>query len=215
MNVVDVFCGRKCMSQNFKSNNHKVLSIDWDKQHNPDICKNILDISVDEIRSFFNYEQIDYMHMSPDCTTYSLAAISHHRNKDRSPKTEKAKEADKVRIHILKLLDDLKPTFFTIENPRATLRTYPEMQDLAKKYFFTTITYCQYGDTRMKPTDIWHNIPTLQLKPPCKNGDLCHVRAPRGSKTGTQGLKGSVERSMIPEQLCNDIYDAIIKSVEK
>ena len=35
----------------------------------------------------------------------------------------------------------------------------------------------------------------------------CHERAPRGSKTGTQGLKGSKERSVIPERLCEHIVD--------
>ena len=70
-----------------------------------------------------------------------------------------------------------------------------------------TVTYCQYGDTRMKPTDIWTNHPNPQFKPMCKNGDLCHVPAPRGSKTGTQGLKNSRERSVIPKQLCQHIVD--------
>lgn len=70
-----------------------------------------------------------------------------------------------------------------------------------------TITYCQYGDTRMKPTDIWTNHPNPKFLPPCKNGDPCHVSAPRGAKTGTQGLKSAVERSRIPEALCEHIVD--------
>lgn len=60
-----------------------------------------------------------------------------------------------------------------------------------------TVTYCQYGDTRMKPTDIWTNHPDPRFKPMCKNGDSCHVPAPRGSKTGTQGLKNSREREVL------------------
>ena len=70
-----------------------------------------------------------------------------------------------------------------------------------------TLTYCQYGDTRMKPTDIWTNHPNPRFKPPCRNGDPCHVSAPRGAKTGTQGLKGSVDRSRIPRELCEHIVD--------
>jgi hypothetical protein len=68
-----------------------------------------------------------------------------------------------------------------------------------------TVTYCQYGDTRMKPTDIWTNHPNPKFKPPCHNGDSCHISAPRGAKTGTQGLKGSIERSIIPAKLCEHI----------
>ena len=49
--------------------------------------------------------------------------------------------------------------------------------------------------------------PDPQFKPMCKNGDPCHARAPRGAKTGTQGLKGSKERSVIPSMLCEHIVD--------
>ena len=59
----------------------------------------------------------------------------------------------------------------------------------------------------MKPTDIWTNHPDTKFKPACKNGDPCHVSAPRGSKTGTQGLKGSKERSTIPTELCKHIVE--------
>jgi hypothetical protein len=65
-----------------------------------------------------------------------------------------------------------------------------------------TVTYCQYGDDRMKPTDIWTNNTKWSPRPMCKNGDSCHTAAPRGSKTGTQGRKGNYERSMIPPVLC-------------
>lgn len=78
------------------------------------------------------------------------------------------------------------------------------MEFMRGLYRYTT-TYCQYGDTRMKPTDIWTNIPDPGFKDPCHNGDKCHEAAPRGSKTGTQGLKGSKERARIPEQLCDYI----------
>ena len=69
-----------------------------------------------------------------------------------------------------------------------------------------TVTYCQYGDTRMKPTDIFTNHPHPMFKPMCKNGDPCHESAPRGAKTGTQGL-ATVDRSRIPEELCEHIVE--------
>lgn len=70
-----------------------------------------------------------------------------------------------------------------------------------------TVTYCQYGDTRMKPTDIWTNHPNPKFKPPCNNGDPCHVSAPRGSVMGTQGLTGSKLRAVIPKELCEHIVE--------
>jgi hypothetical protein len=43
----------------------------------------------------------------------------------------------------------------------------------------------------------------------CFNGNTnCHHQpAPRGSKTGTQGKKGNLERSIIPQELCKHIVD--------
>ena len=72
-----------------------------------------------------------------------------------------------------------------------------------------TVTYCRYGDKRMKPTDIWTNAPwTPRLM--CKNGMPCHEAAPRGSSTGTQGLESAYERSKIPYELCKEILESII-----
>ena len=68
-----------------------------------------------------------------------------------------------------------------------------------------TITYCKYSDERMKPTDIWSNHPNPQFRRPCKNGSPCHVKAPRGAKTGTQGLKNAIEKARIPDEFCDHI----------
>lgn len=144
----------------------------------------------------------DVIWASPPCTTYSIAAISHHRVKDcdgnLSPKSEFAKQSDQLIIHTLQLIQELNPKYWFIENPRGGLRKMNFMKDIPRY----TVTYCQYGDMRMKPTDIWTNHPNPQFKPMCHNGDKCHEAAPRGSKTGTQGLSGSVERSIIPHELC-------------
>ena len=59
----------------------------------------------------------------------------------------------------------------------------------------------------MKPTDIFTNYPDPKFKPMCHNGDSCHESAPRGSQTGTQGLKGSKERSRIPDKFCEYIVE--------
>lgn len=45
------------------------------------------------------------------------------------------------------------------------------------------------------------------FKPPCKNGGPCHEPAPRGSKTGAQGLKNAKLRAVIPKELCDYIVE--------
>ena len=117
----------------------------------------------------------------------------------------------KKTIEIIKVL---KPKFWYIENPRGKLRKLQVVKGLPK----TTVWYCTYGDNRAKPTDIWsNNIRSLlningwQPRPECFNGNKnCHHEsAPRGSRTGTQGVKGNYNRSKIPNQLCLEILKSV------
>jgi hypothetical protein len=123
--------------------------------------------------------------------------------------TEYARFCDKVNAHVVKLIQELQPRYWFIENPVGGLRKMDFMQGLPR----FTVTYCQYGERRQKPTDIWTNHPDPQFKPACKRGAPCHDAAPRGAKTGTQGLKGSKERAVIPKLLCEHIVDICEKYI--
>ncbi|WP_163258388.1 DNA cytosine methyltransferase [Bacillus paranthracis] len=203
MRVLELFAGTRSIGKAFEAAGHEVYSVEWDKKHpNIDWYADIGTITAEDILERFG--QPDVIWASPDCTSYSIAAISHHRTKTENslePKSDYAKFCDAVNQNVLKLIRELAPKYYFIENPRGGMRKMSWIADLPRH----TVTYCQYGDTRMKPTDLWTNHPSPQFKPMCKNGMPCHESAPRGSKTGTQGLKGSVERSRIPEELCKHI----------
>ncbi|TYV90619.1 DNA cytosine methyltransferase [Listeria monocytogenes] len=206
MKVLELFAGTRSIGKAFEKNGHEVFSVEWDKSHkNIDWYQDISQITVDDILKRFG--KPDIIWASPDCTTYSIAAISHHRMKDVSGNlqatSEYAKQCDRTNKHVLELIKILEPTYFFIENPRGGLRKMNFMQGIARY----TVTYCQYGDNRMKPTDIWTNHPKPLFKQMCKNGDTCHVSAPRGSSSGTQGIKNKVDRSKIPDQLCRHIVN--------
>lgn len=206
MKVLELFAGTRSIGKAFERRGHDVFSVEWNKDfENIDLYADILTVTWKQIVSQFGFP--DVIWASPDCTTYSIAAISHHRRKEENgnlaPVSEYARFCDKVNKHVLKLIKQLNPTFYFIENPRGGLRKMDFMQGIPRY----TVTYCKYGDTRMKPTDIWTNHPDPEFLPMCKNGDSCHVRAPRGARTGTQGLKGSKERSRIPDKLCEHIVD--------
>lgn len=206
MRVLELFAGTRSIGKAFEKHGHEVYSIEWNKDfENINWYEDIGKITAQDIIDRFG--RPDVIWASPDCTSYSLAAISHHRVKNKEtgnldPITDYAKFCDKVNTHVIDLIHELNPKYFFIENPRGGLCNMIFMQGIPKYL----VTYCQYGDTRMKPTHIFTNYPNPQFKH-CKNGDPCHEKAPRGSRTGTQGIKGSVDRSRIPDKLCEYIVE--------
>lgn len=206
MRVLELFAGTRSIGKAFEKHGHEVYSIEWNKDfENIDWYEDIGKITTQDIIDRFGHP--DVIWASPDCTSYSLAAISHHRVKNKEtgnldPITDYAKFCDEVNAHVIDLIHELNPKYFFIENPRGGLCNMTFMQGIPKYL----VTYCQYGDTRMKPTHIFTNYPNPQFKH-CKNGDSCHEKAPRGSRTGTQGIKGSVDRSRIPNKLCEYIVE--------
>lgn len=206
LKVLELFAGTRSIGKAFEERGHEVFSVEWDKKFdNIDLYADIKEITAEQILTHFG--KPDVIWASPDCTTYSVAAISTHRrrdlNGDLSPISEYAKFCDEVNKHLIELIRELAPKYWFIENPVGGLRKMSFMQGLPRH----TVTYCQYGERRQKPTDIWTNHPNPQFRPPCKRGANCHDAAPRGSKTGTQALKNTVEKSKIPQMLCNHIVD--------
>ena len=206
MKVLELFSGTRSIGKAFEDRGHEVFSIDFDRRFLANAHCDIETLTTEQVLEWFG--KPDVIWASPDCATFSMAAISHHREKDPAtgallPKTEYAAKCDRTDAHVMELIRDLAPRYWFIENPRGGMRKMPWMQDLPRY----TVTYCQYGDKRQKPTDIWTNHPDPQFKPPCKPGAPCHEPAPRGSRTGTQGIKASLDRSRIPPQLCEHIAD--------
>lgn len=203
MKVLELFAGSRSVGKIAQSMGHEVFSVDWEKYPGIDLSMDIEDLQLTHIPF-----TPDVIWASPDCTTYTIAAISTHRNGTK-PKTEYAAKCDRVNEHMMKLIQHwkyLNPELkFFIENPRGMMRKMPWIYPFARR----TVWYCQYGDDRAKPTDIFTNDYSWIPRPVCHNGNTnCHHEpAPRGSKTGTQGRKGSYERSRIPEQLCREILE--------
>lgn len=220
MKVLELFAGTRSIGKAFEAAGHEVFSVEWNKDfENINLYEDINNVTAEMIIEKFGHP--DVIWASPDCTTYSIAAISHHRTKEAdgnlAPKSDYAKFCDKTNQHVLELINALQPKYYFIENPRGGMRKMSFMQGLPRY----TVTYCQYEldkpveQRRMKPTDIWTNHPNPQFKPMCKNGAPCHAPAPRGSKTGTQGLKGSKERSVIPAELCKHIAEICEEEIKK
>ena len=180
MRVLDLFSGLGGWSAAFKDRGHEITTLDFEPKFHPDIVADILTInSIAELGEF------DIILASPPCTAFSVAAFPQHywkKNKDiYSPASEQALLGKKIAEHTFNLLEGSTAKFYVIENPRGLMRKVIKMPT-------ATITYCQYGANVMKPTDLWGKIPSSFQFKSCKNRDKCHQAAPRGAKTGTQGI---------------------------
>lgn len=205
MNLLELFAGSRSIGKAGEELGMNVFSVDWEKYEGINLSKDIGELKLEDVPFI-----PDIIWASPDCTTYTIAAISTHRN-GTIPKSDYAKKCDLVNQHFISLIESwllINPKMiFYIENPRGMMRKMPWMQ----KFVRHTIWYCQYGDDRAKPTDIWTNNENWVPRNVCKNGNTnCHHQpAPRGSKTGTQGRKDHYNRSKIPNQLCEEILKSV------
>jgi site-specific DNA-cytosine methylase len=204
MKVLELFAGSRSIGQQAEALGMEVFSSDINPFQGIHYVVNILEFDVNKVPF-----KPDIIWASPPCTTFSVASIGHHwtgGSKAYIPKSASAQVGLAIALKTKAIVRHFNPLFFFIENPRGLLRKMDFMQDMMRH----TVTYCQYGDTRMKPTDIWTNNMNWNPRTVCRNGDPCHVAAPRGSRTGTQGINGTYDRSKIPEKLCQEILQSCI-----
>jgi hypothetical protein len=217
MNVLELHAGSRSLGKAAESLGMNVFSVDWIPYENIDLITDI---------EFLKKEHIpfipDIIWSSPDCTTYSIAGISHHRYEQTLlAKSDYANKCDRLNNNMISLIQEyleINPNLkYFIENPRGAYRKMNFIQFSDR----VTVWYCRYGDSRAKPTDIFTNhLNTIfntngwRPRPECfnNNRNCQHEQAPRGSRTGTQGKKGSYEKSKIPKELCLEILKSCLNA---
>lgn len=205
MRILDLFAGKggELRRDIIEGRGHDYTTLDIDPKFNCDITADIMRI---DYLAGYGY---DFIWASPPCETWSVSSIGRHWNIDNTPKTKQAAYGIELMKHTLNLLIGSRAKWL-IENPRGKLRKMDFMQG----YTLNTITYCQYGEQRMKPTDIWTYGIDWTPRPMCKNGDSCHIRAPRGSRTGTQGMGTYADKSIVPIELWIEILQILEKETK-
>jgi len=212
MKCIELFCGTKSFTKIAQAKGHDCFTVDIDKKFKPNLCKDILEMTIDDIP--LEFQNPDIIWASPPCTTFSVASIGKYWINGK-PKNAETLIGIAIVKKTLQIIEYLKPKYFFIENPRGMLRKQIFMKNVGNSLFNETlrrrtVSYCSYGFEYQKPTDIWTNCVKWKPHKMCKPKSYCHTQSPRGSGKGLAAAHRSAEdRSRIPSGLFLEIFHSI------
>ena len=213
--VLDLGCRTGSAVAAWQAAGDVVVGVDWEnhgqqiigdftKEETWEIIDSVTPVWESEVKPY------DFIWFSPDCSIFSMANMRWTRNisPDFEPMTDRARrEIEGIKFVLERIRERAPRLGWIMENPRSLMRK----MDFVKGLERSTVSYCQYGDSRMKPTDLFGKIPVSFNAKLCKAGDPCHTPAPRGSRDGTQGMP-KTEAGKIPYELSLAIRTAAIES---
>lgn len=179
----------------------KVHSVDIHPKYNPTTAIDILQWDYKPVLAEFlapiGPKDVVWVHGSPPCTEYSFAKTTGVR--DLPLADGLVKRALRIIKYCKNIAHASETSFFwTLENPVGLLRNRKFMKRL-QPYQHTT-SYCKWGKNFRKDTDIWTNVPDLDL-PMCRKGTYCQQKELAGfhattaqsgpPSKGNQETKGS------------------------
>ncbi len=176
------------------------MTVDIDPEYDPDICSDVLDLEPEDLPNDVNVALA-----SPPCTCFSLAANRIYWDSDGLPKDPRVSEAVRLVYHTLYLIKTLDPDYWFLENPRGKLRAIMPIPPAG------TVTYCRYGYTWQKPTDLWGDHPGSMEYCSCPPGGDCHQSSGRGFDSGPERshIRDPAQRAKVPYGLSRAILDAV------
>lgn len=185
MKILELFSGTESFSKVARERGHECFTIDNDPKFKPSLCADIMTLKAGDIPF-----KPDVIWSSPPCQKFSIMTVYRNwkKNADGSYEYKNDETLKAIALHTqaLSIMKTINPKLFFIENPRGMLRKMKWMENIPR----FTVTYCKYGMPYQKATDIWSNCKTWIPREVCKANSPCHVRAPRGSRYGVQGIDG-------------------------
>jgi len=207
LRVLDLFAGLGGWSAAFRLRGHEVVRVDLGDTFDVELHADVSKLNVDDVRNAFDDRRLPHVVLaSPPCETFSTMRMGSNWTEQGTPRRPEAAAALELVNDTVRLIEELNPACWVLENPRARLRT---LVSLLMAYERRTVTYCRLGERWRKPTDLWGGfLPSLELPETCRAnpdrfgtftdatgvtwtcdpfGKPCHVYAPRGSTTSIQG----------------------------
>lgn len=178
------------------------------KATEPDLVHDMFGLTKDMIPEKFHRPHAIWA--SPPCNVFSQLSAPHHIKKKETgpfPKTDAAVVGIERVKETIRIINELQPACYFLENPRGRLRHFDFMQDLPRH----TVTYCQYGELHQKATDIWSDCPTWTPRPKCSKDGGCYHRSAefKGGRRGVCRTQGAFYvRAKVPTALSEEVMDA-------
>lgn len=204
---IELFCGSSGFTKVSRSFGIECLSID--NRRRIGTCEPHLKLDINKVcSSFFKSMPVLCMWIGLPCDIWSNASGGFHLDKNFNPKSEKAKMHLALLEKVFRILEETKPKYWFIENPRGKLKKYPGLIDFCKikGALIKECTLSSYGFPTTKPTNIITNYPGLYLKPLDPYG--------RGNKNKLPGSFDNMttsQRQKTPEKLYRDIIRQVLR----
>lgn len=228
MKILVLFSGTGSIEKVY-DDTHDIRSLDLDNTFNPYYNVDILTWDYkEELKDWIP----DYIHASPVCKHFSN--LKHYKAIE-PPSIELGTSLVTKSLEIIEYIRTINPLLkFTLENPKGLMRKL----DCMKQYNRVTTSYCMYGFLYQKDTDFWFGGFELKLKDKCNSKNKCdgkvddknYHKVVLGFKPKYKdqiqdwvyfkdfpSIKNGVFRKdtyyryRIPQKLCEDIRDCILK----
>ena len=172
MEVIDLFSGLGGFSQAFVDRGHNIERYDLNERF-----KEVPHTTIKDVMELtpIDLEHADIILASPPCTHFSIAAVYHHWPKGTP--TEATLQQIELVKHTVKLIKEVNPEYWILENPRGML------QKILGKPAITQY-WGSWGMGCLKPTHLWGKLPPVDWR---TRESARYEKAPRGSKKGIQG----------------------------
>lgn len=181
------------------------VDLDPEERFGPDLRADVMDLRPADLLDLVGEYDVLVVLASPPCTDFSMAASRYEKIVDGEPQTASARESVALVYHTIGLIRALSPDYWFLENPTGYLR-----QIIGNPV--GRVTYCQYGEDYMKPTDLWGDHPPGFSYLSCSFGDACHEHNTDGEHGGLGNCdvigNDPAERAKVPYDLSEAIRDA-------
>ena len=172
MKILELFKGSGSITKYYEGTDNEVISLDFEKKYEPNICCDIMDWNYKE----YAVGYFDIIWASPECKIFSMlqnCRIGNHKNASWKNKEELKEQRDINSKFIKKTIEIIKyfnPTFYFIENP-----LYSKIWDYVEDEYknkFVIVDYCYFEYNYKKPTKILTNKELENKRCSCKKHDM-------------------------------------------